>query len=132
MFQCAPPKISLEIAVVTSLLRVDPGVAACLQASMDRSIDRIPNGFRWAAFQCLLAFRDFRRSHRLVEDIALPDVIIPPEESGDTLAANVAVDAGGIDIKAASDVLRKSVGEVSHKGIGVMGAATSSPHIQNA
>jgi hypothetical protein len=56
----------------------------------------------------------FFRSGRLMEDVAAATVIIPLEIAGCGLAAKVAVDASGVDVESAGDILGYSTAQVSH------------------
>lgn len=52
---------------------------------------------------------------RLTKDEALTDFVIAAEKGRSVISAEIAVDAGRIDVEASGGVLRKAVKDVGHE-----------------
>jgi hypothetical protein len=70
---------------------------------------------RRAAFEGFAAEGDLLRRFRLAEDVALADFVTAVEKDGSVTSAEIAVDAGGIDVEASGGVLREAVKDVGHQ-----------------
>ena len=68
-----------------------------------------------AALEGFAAKGGLLRCLRLAEDVALANFVIAAEKGRSVISAEIAVDAGRIDVEASGGVLREAVKDVGHE-----------------
>jgi len=75
----------------------------------------LTNGFDWTNGHCLLASRALGFIFRLLADIGIRVLERTREVFGSSVATDVAIDAGGVDVEGAVNVLFYHVVSVGHE-----------------